>query len=72
MSKFFDYFQIVGLAFFLFVFVGRTFYLRFSKNINPITLVAGKKGIQRVIELSFFIGLIVWIIEVLLYSLHFD
>lgn len=70
MNKFFDYFQIIGLTFFIFVFVGRTLYLRFSKNINPITLGVGKKWLQRVVELSFFVGLTVWIIEVLLYSLH--
>lgn len=72
MSKFFDYFQIASLVLFLFVFVGRTLHLRFSKNINPITLGIGKKGIQRVIEISFFVGLTVWIIEALLYSLHFE
>jgi len=72
MSKLFDYFQIAGLVFFLLVFVGRTLYLRFSKNINPITLSVGKKGFQRFIEVSFFVGLTVWIIEVLLYSLHFE
>lgn len=69
MSKFLDYFQIAGLAFFLIVFVGRTLYLRFSKNINPITLGVGKKGFKRIVELAFFGGLLVWIIEVLLYAL---
>ena len=70
MNNFFDYFQIAGLAFFLIVFVGRTLYLRFSKNINPITLCVGKKGLQRIAELSFFVGLIAWVVEVLLYALH--
>lgn len=72
MNEFFDYFQIAGLAFFLIVFVGRTLYLRFSKNINPITLGVGKKGLQRIVELSFFVGLILWIVEVLLYALHIE
>lgn len=70
MIKFFDYFQIMSLFFFLFVFVGRTLYLRFSQNINPITLGAGKKGLQRIVEFSFFVGLLIWMAEVLLYSLH--
>jgi len=70
MNKFFDYFQIAGLAFFLIVFVGRTLYLRFNKNFNPITLGVGKKGLKRIVELSFFVGLMVWIVEVLLYALH--
>ena len=70
MDKFLDYFQIAGLAFFIIVFAGRTLYLRFSKNINPIALGVGKKGLQRIVELSFFVGLLVWTIEVLLYALH--
>ncbi|MBN2115765.1 MAG: isoprenylcysteine carboxylmethyltransferase family protein [Anaerolineales bacterium] len=70
MKDFFDYFQIAGLAFFLTVFVGRTLYLRFSRNINPITLGVGKKGLQRIVEIAFFVGLLAWIVEVLLYALH--
>ena len=72
MSKFHDYFQIAGMAFFLFVFVGRTLYLRFRKNINAVTLGAGKKGLQRLIELSFFVWLALWIMEVFSYSLHIE
>ena len=59
MNKFFDYFQIAGQAFFLIIFIGRTLYLRFSKNINPITLGVGKRGLKRIVELAFFVGLIV-------------
>ncbi len=72
MSKFFDSFQIAALVLFLFLFAGKTFYLRFIKKINPVTIVIGKKGIQRVLEISFIIGLIIWVIEVLLYSLHLE
>ena len=67
--QFFDYFQVFGLLFFLLVFVGRTLYLRFQRGINAITLGFGKKGVQRIVEILFFIGLAVWIIEVLLYAL---
>ena len=70
MNTFLGYFQIAGLAFFLVAFVGRTLYLRFSKNINPVTLGVGKKGLQRIVELSFFVGLLIWIVEVLLYALR--
>ncbi|NOX89318.1 MAG: isoprenylcysteine carboxylmethyltransferase family protein [Calditrichaeota bacterium] len=70
MDRYFDYFQIAGLAFFLTAFLGRTLYLRFSKNVNPITLGVGKKGLRRIVELSFFVGLIAWIVELLLYALN--
>ncbi len=70
MIKFFDYFQIAALVLYLLLFVGKTLYVYFSKNIHPATVVVGKKGIQRVLEISFIIGLIVWINEVLLYTLH--
>ena len=70
MSKFIDYFQIVGLAFFVIVFVGKTLYLHFGKNINPISLGIGKKGFRRILELAFFVGMILWIVEVILYALH--
>jgi protein-S-isoprenylcysteine O-methyltransferase Ste14 len=68
-SRFFDGFQLFALAFFLLVFVGRTLYLRLVKHISPITLGAGKKGFWRFAEMSFFVGLAAWIIEVLLHVL---
>ena len=71
-SGFFDTFQIVGLIFFLCVFVGRTLYLRFARGIQPITLGVGKAGIRRLVEISFFVGLVVWIIEVILYALQLE
>ncbi len=70
MSKFFDYFQFAALVLFLLLFSGKALYLHFSRGINTVTVVAGKRGIQRAMEFSFIIGLIVWINEILLYSLH--
>jgi protein-S-isoprenylcysteine O-methyltransferase Ste14 len=70
MSNFFSYFQFAALVLFLLLFSGKALYLRFSKGINTATVVAGKRGIQRAMEFSFIIGLIVWINEVLLYSIH--
>ncbi len=70
MSNFFDYFQIAALVLYLLLFSGKSFYIHFSKNINPVTIVVGKKGKQRILEIIFIIGLLIWIIEVLLYSLH--
>lgn len=70
MRNFFDYFQVTSLVLFLFVLIGRALYLRFAKNINPIAIGRGKRGFQLAFELYAFVGLAVWIIEMLLYSLH--
>ena len=69
MTKFFDYFQIAGVVFFLSVFTGITLYMWLIKNINPTTIVFGKKGIPRFVETLLIIEIAVWITEVLLYSL---
>jgi protein-S-isoprenylcysteine O-methyltransferase Ste14 len=71
MDPVFDYFQIAVLLLFGLVIAARTLHLRISQHINPITIGAGKKGIGRVIELCFLIGLIVWVAEVLSAALHF-
>jgi protein-S-isoprenylcysteine O-methyltransferase Ste14 len=70
MRNFFDYFQVTSLILFLLVLAGRALYLRFTKNINPIAIGRGKRGFQLVFELYAFVGLAVWIIEMLCYSLH--
>ena len=72
MSGFFDYFQVSGLALFLFLFVGRTVYLRRRKKVTAITLSTGNKGTQGILEVSLFVAVNVWIAEVLLYALHRD
>ncbi|MBN2005535.1 MAG: isoprenylcysteine carboxylmethyltransferase family protein [Anaerolineae bacterium] len=63
-QRFFDYFQLVCLIFFLFVFVGRTLYLRVRRNIRVFTLGVAKVGLQRAVEVFFLIALVVWIAEV--------
>src|SRR5713226_1013147 len=68
--NFFDYFQIASVATVLLIFFGRASYLRFSRNINPIVIGGGKKGFLLAVELSAFIGLVAWMIEVLLRALH--
>lgn len=68
--SFFDYFEIASLILFVLVLVGRASYLRFAANINPIAIGRGKRGFRLVFELYAFFGLAVWMIEVLLYSLH--
>jgi protein-S-isoprenylcysteine O-methyltransferase Ste14 len=72
MLNFFDYFQIASVIVFLLILVGRASYLRLSRNINPIAIGGGKQGLVLAAELVSFGGLIVWIIEIFLYALHFE
>ena len=50
--------------------MGRASYLRLSRNINPIAIGGGKKGLALAVELISFGGLIVWMTEIFLYALH--
>ena len=68
--NFFDYFQIASVAIVLLIFVGRASYLRLSRNINPIAIGGGKKGVLLAVELTALIGFVAWMIEVLLSALH--
>jgi protein-S-isoprenylcysteine O-methyltransferase Ste14 len=65
MSNFLDGFQISGLIFFLAVFLGRTINLWIRGNVNPITLGVGKTGFRRLVEIFFFVGLVLWMAIVL-------
>ncbi|HKR60201.1 MAG TPA: isoprenylcysteine carboxylmethyltransferase family protein [Pyrinomonadaceae bacterium] len=67
---FFDRFQVASVVGFLVIVLSRAIYLRLSKDINAIVIGGGKKGIVLFVELISFAGLVVWIIEVLLYALH--
>jgi protein-S-isoprenylcysteine O-methyltransferase Ste14 len=67
--SFFDYFQIGSVAIVLLIVVGRALYLRLGRNINPIAIGGGKRGLPLAVELIAFAGLVVWLIEVLLYAL---
>ena len=66
----FDYFQIASVIIFLFILVGKILYLRLSRNVNPIAIGGGKKGLVLAVELISVAGLMVWIAEVLLYAFH--
>lgn len=66
----FDYFQIAGVALFLLTIAGKTAYLRKVRNINPIVIGGGKKGLVLAVELVGFSCLVLWMVEVLLYALH--
>ncbi len=72
MSKFFDYFQIACLAYFISAFTGITSYLFLIKRINPFTIIIGKKGMRFLVELFMFAGIVLWGIEVFLRASHLD
>jgi protein-S-isoprenylcysteine O-methyltransferase Ste14 len=67
---FFDYFQLASLAIVLLIFVGRASYLRFRRNINPIVIGGGKKGVLLAVEFVAIIGFVAWMTGVLLSALH--
>lgn len=68
--NFFDYFQVASVIIFLFILIAKIFYLRLRRNVNPIAIGGGKKGIVLAVELISLGSLIVWLVEVLLYALH--
>ena len=67
--EFIDYFQLVFLFLFYTLFFGRTVIL-FKKGIQVFVLGKGKKGLNRYLEISFFILLLVWTIMFILYALN--
>ena len=67
---FFDYLQIASLVIFLLVITSRAFYMIVSRGINPIVIGGGKKGLVRIVELLSFGGLVLWMIELVLYAVH--
>lgn len=70
MKLFCDYFQFTAMTIFLIIFIGRTLQMRLTKNVKPFRLGIAKKGFQGLVEISFFVILPVWIIEVYLSALH--
>src|SRR5262245_31380320 len=72
MNAFFGYFQLAALVVFLLVFVGRSVYLRFGRNINPFALGVGKRGLRRVIEVGFLVIFALWVTEILGTSLALE
>jgi protein-S-isoprenylcysteine O-methyltransferase Ste14 len=68
----FDYFQIASVVIFLLVILSRAVYMIASRGINPIVIGGGKKGLARILELLSFSGLVLWMIELVLYAVHSD
>lgn len=67
---FFDQVQIASVALFALIILVKTVYLRTRRNINPIVIGGGKKGLLLFVEIFAFLGLLVWMIEILLYAFH--
>ena len=53
------------------LFIGRTLLLM-KQGIKPFVLAKGKKGIKRIIELLFAVGLILWSLEIVFHSMKID
>ena len=68
--SFFDYFQIASVALFILIILVKTLYLRLKRNINPIAIGGGKKGLPLVVEILAFTTLLAWMVEILLYAWH--
>lgn len=68
---FLDYFQISVLVMFYIVFVGRTLQMTL-KGSNPFVLGIGKKGLDAILEFSFFPGLVIWTGEIIAHSLRLE
>jgi protein-S-isoprenylcysteine O-methyltransferase Ste14 len=72
MPTFFDYFQIASVLITVIVIAAKVSYLFWFRGINPIAIGGGKKGFLLAVELIAITGLLVWLIEILLYALHAD
>jgi protein-S-isoprenylcysteine O-methyltransferase Ste14 len=68
--NFFDYFQVATVAIVLVILFGRASYLALARNINPLVIGSGQKGVLLFVELMAFGGLVLWLIEVLVVALH--
>jgi len=53
------WFRVVCILVFLVALLGRTLYLRFTRGIRVLTLGVGKRGFEQLVEIAFFVGLVV-------------
>ena len=65
----FDYFQVTIVAAFMLIILVKTLYLR-RRNINPIVIGGGKRGLTLIVELLAFAALLAWMVEIILYAVH--
>ena len=69
---FFDGFQLLALAVFLILVVGRAVRLRFRRKVNPIALGLGSKGKLGLMEVLLFAGVNLWAVAVVLCALSVE
>jgi protein-S-isoprenylcysteine O-methyltransferase Ste14 len=65
-------FQLLALAVFLILVVGRTMHLLIHKKVNPITLGLGRKGKTGLMEVLLFAGVNLWAVAVVLCALSLE
>jgi protein-S-isoprenylcysteine O-methyltransferase Ste14 len=65
-------FQLLALALFLILVVGRTMHLLIRAKINPITLGLGSKGKTGLMEVLLFAGVNLWAVVVVLCALSIE
>ncbi len=68
MERIFDCVQLVGLAAFLLLFLGRSVYLGAVRGINPIQLSRGKPPAEALIEGCLVIALPLWLYEIFAFA----
>lgn len=64
MERGFEIFQLLALAGFLLLFVGRTLHLALARGVNPITLTRGKPLGEALTEGLLLVALPLWLLEV--------
>ncbi|MBM3710653.1 MAG: isoprenylcysteine carboxylmethyltransferase family protein [Actinobacteria bacterium] len=70
MIKIFAYIQIVSLAFFLFLVIGKTIYLRKKEKISAIKInIFTREGLKHVFEIIMFVSVNIWTFGLLAYAL---
>lgn len=67
--NFFDYVTLAYLILFCIILFGRVVILR-KRGVRAFVIGQGKKGFQLALEVSFFVGLIIWSIEVVAHAVH--
>src|SRR5689334_13623296 len=67
---FFDYFQLIVIALVISIIVSKAAHLRFRRKVNAIVAGRDSRGVERVLELAAFAGLIFWMSEIISYAFH--
>jgi protein-S-isoprenylcysteine O-methyltransferase Ste14 len=66
----FDVFQLLVMAVYLSLLIGRTVHMRITQGIQAFALGAGKSGLPALLEKILVPALVLWWTETVLYALH--